>query len=385
MTINTKSPATFTTSILIGDPAFTNNAGHDSIPLMTTVGGAPVSAALEIQSTDSALLHPRMTTVQMNAIAVPTNGMVVYNTTANSLYLYTAGAWSPIDTSGGDVVGPGVSIAGDIAVFADTTGKVISDSGVNIGEIGVLLQEKMLSATPFRESMIMVAPPAGIQISNLTYLQFNASEGVGVFFVGDLMPLEFINNDFGPSNQICSLFTGDLPSSSTSPSALVELQSTTGAFLLSRMTTAQQNALLVPSGSAGMLLYNTDTGTFNGYNGSWVQLATGTGITWVDQTTTSVTMAVNTNYVSDNAGLVTLTLPTTCAFGSRFTITGKGSGGWKLAQNAGQQIHFGNTATTSGATGFLASTNQYDSVTLVCVTANTTFVVYSSIGNMTVN
>jgi len=110
-----------------------------------------------------------------------------------------------------------------------------------------------------------------------------------------------------------------------------------------------------------------------------------TGPEWINQTATSSNMTVNTNYVINNASLVTLTLPTTAAFGSTFQVTGKSAGGWKIAQNAGQQINFGNTATTSGTSGFLASTNQFDSVTFVCVTPNTQFVVYGSIGNITVN
>ena len=104
---------------------------------------------------------------------------------------------------------------------------------------------------------------------------------------------------------------------------------------------------------------------------------------WVDQTGTSVTMAVNTNYVADNAALVTLTLPSTAAFGSQFTVAGKGAGGWKIAQAASQQINFGNVATTSGTGGSLASSNAFDVVSLVCTTANTGFLVISSIGNIT--
>jgi hypothetical protein len=104
---------------------------------------------------------------------------------------------------------------------------------------------------------------------------------------------------------------------------------------------------------------------------------------WVDQTSTSVTMAVNTNYVADNVALVTLTLPSTAAFGSQFTVAGKGSGGWKIAQAASQQINFGNVVTTSGTGGSLASANAFDVVSLVCTTANTGFSVISSIGNIT--
>lgn len=105
--------------------------------------------------------------------------------------------------------------------------------------------------------------------------------------------------------------------------------------------------------------------------------------TWVDQTSASVTMAVNTGYVADNAGLVTLTLPATAALGSRFQVVGKGAGGWTIAQASGQSIKFG-TSTTTTTTGSLASTNANDCVELVCTTANTVFTVFSAQGNITV-
>ena len=106
------------------------------------------------------------------------------------------------------------------------------------------------------------------------------------------------------------------------------------------------------------------------------------GVTWVDQTGASVTMAVNTYYVADNAGLVTFTLPTTAALGSMFQIVGKGAGGWTLVEATGQTIQFG-TITTTVTTGSLSSSNRYDCITFVCTTANTVFTVYSSIGNIT--
>jgi hypothetical protein len=104
---------------------------------------------------------------------------------------------------------------------------------------------------------------------------------------------------------------------------------------------------------------------------------------WVNQTGTSVTMAVNTSYLANSSSLVTLTLPTTAAQFSVFQVAGNGSGGWKIAQAAGQQINFGNVTTTSGTGGSLASSNQYDSVTLLCTTANTQFTVLAPLGNIT--
>jgi hypothetical protein len=104
---------------------------------------------------------------------------------------------------------------------------------------------------------------------------------------------------------------------------------------------------------------------------------------WVEQTTTSVTMAENTCYITNNVALVTCTLPTTCAVGKRFILTGKGAGGWKIAQQAGQTI-YGATASTTGVGGSLASTATRDSVGLVCVTANVDFNVIESQGNLTI-
>ena len=111
---------------------------------------------------------------------------------------------------------------------------------------------------------------------------------------------------------------------------------------------------------------------------------TGSGIGWTEVTGTSQTMAADNGYVSSNPALVTLTLPTTAAFGTAITVLGKGAGGWKIAQGAGQQIHFGSVSSTAGATGYLSSTNQYDSIQLICITANNEWACIGSQGAITV-
>jgi hypothetical protein len=101
----------------------------------------------------------------------------------------------------------------------------------------------------------------------------------------------------------------------------------------------------------------------------------GGGYTWTEVTGTTQTMTANNGYITNNPALVTLTLPATAALGTTLSIAGKGAGGWKVAQNAGQQIFFGSSSTTSGATGYLQSTQQYDSIELLCITANTQWTV----------
>lgn len=113
--------------------------------------------------------------------------------------------------------------------------------------------------------------------------------------------------------------------------------------------------------------------------------AAGGGLTWTVVTGTTQAAAVNNGYIANNAGLVTVTLPSTSAVGDLVAVTGiNNATGWKIAQNGGNQIFFGNLSTTAGAGGSLASTATRDVVYLVCMTANATWNVVSSIGNITV-
>lgn len=118
--------------------------------------------------------------------------------------------------------------------------------------------------------------------------------------------------------------------------------------------------------------------------GSITIAGTGGSLAWTDVTGTTQAMAVNNGYTANNAGLVTLTLPSTAAYGSLLAVVGKGAGGWKIAQNASQLIHFGQSTTTTGTGGSLASTLQYDVVYVICTVANLEFTVVQSIGNLTV-
>ncbi len=105
--------------------------------------------------------------------------------------------------------------------------------------------------------------------------------------------------------------------------------------------------------------------------------------TYQEVTGTTVNLVANNGYVLNNVNLVTATLPATAAFGTTIIIIGKGVGGWKVEQQAGQTIHFEGTDTTPGITGSVASTNRYDCIELVCITADTDWVIRNSATNLT--
>ena len=54
------------------------------------------NAILDVTSTSKAFMPPRMTTTQKNAIASPTAGMVVYDSTLNKLSVRAASAWETV-------------------------------------------------------------------------------------------------------------------------------------------------------------------------------------------------------------------------------------------------------------------------------------------------
>lgn len=121
-------------------------------------------------------------------------------------------------------------------------------------------------------------------------------------------------------------------------------------------------------------------------SGSITINAIGGGFDWNIVTGSTQAMVAHNAYVENTTGLCTLTLPATSAIGDTIQVAGMNSAGsWKIAQNAGNQIFFGSASTTSGATGYIASTNAYDNVTLTCVSANANWIVTTSIGNITVN
>jgi hypothetical protein len=69
----------------------TNHFGGRVVIGTTTVA---TSAKLQVDSTNQGFLPPRMTTVQMNAIATPAPGLIVYNTSDNKHYGYNGTTWT---------------------------------------------------------------------------------------------------------------------------------------------------------------------------------------------------------------------------------------------------------------------------------------------------
>lgn len=200
---------------------------------------------------------------------------------------------------------------------------------------------------------------------------------------------------------------GELGSQAIASGGITTLDGDTGSATGSTVTIAGGTGITTSATAATVTIDNDGVITINGDSGSatgnTITIAGGTNVTtsatgstvtidasggssftWSEQTGTTQAMAVGNGYILNNAGLVTATLPATAAVGDLMEIVGKGAGGWLMAQNSGQTVHFGDQDTTTGAGGSLASTGRYDCISIICTTADTDFVIKSSNGNITV-
>ncbi len=99
----------------------------------------------------------------------------------------------------------------------------------------------------------------------------------------------------------------------------------------------------------------------------------------------SQALAVDNGYICiAPGGALSLSLPAVSSVGDIIEITLDGSASFTITQGAGQQIRLGNLATTAGVGGSLQSTQQGDSIRMVCSVANLKWNVLSSMGNPTI-
>lgn len=110
----------------------------------------------------------------------------------------------------------------------------------------------------------------------------------------------------------------------------------------------------------------------------------GAGMTW-STISSSQALAVNNGYICiAPGGALALSLPAVSARGDIIEVTLDGATSFSITQGAGQSIRIGNQSTTAGVGGSLTTTQQGDSLRIVCQTANLKWNVLSEMGNLTV-
>ena len=133
----------------------------------------------------------------------------------------------------------------------------------------------------------------------------------------------------------------------------------------------------IPPGSVGLITCILNSGTTAASWNASLNVTSGGSLNWQTISGTTQAAAIQNGYTIGNAGLTTVTLPATAPIGSIVAIAGQGAAGWTLAANAGQTIKMAGSTTSSG--GSLTSAAQFDSITVVCSVADTTWVVQAAI------
>ena len=215
----------------------------------------------------------------------------------------------------------------------------------------------------------------GLSSTTVNDLLYSPSSGV-IGYLATANSAGLLTNGSGVPAWVTATGTG-APVLATSPTLITPALGTPTSATLTNATG------LVPS--TGLAATGTpSSSTYLRGDNTWATIPTGTGITWQSTgASTTQAIAVNNGYFTQAVG-ITLTLPATAALGTEIYVTSSGVGIWTIAQNAGQNIQFGNLSTTVGTGGSLASTAIGDSITLVCSVANTTWAVIGSQGNITI-
>jgi len=229
---------------------------------------------------------------------------------------------------------------------------------------------------------------SGVTVSQYSTLVGAASNGITSVAPSSTSGIPLVSNgsSANPSYSTALVAGGGTGATTFNTNGVVISNTTTTGALAALTLSAGQLVIGATSAApaAATLTAGSGISITNGTNSITVASAGG-GVTWTVVTGTSQAASVNNGYIANNAGTVTVTLPATSAVGSVVAVTGiNNATGWKVAQNAGNQIFFGTSTTTAGTGGSLASTNIYDAVYLLCVTANANWVVINSVGNLTV-
>ena len=159
------------------------------------------------------------------------------------------------------------------AMRIDDEGRVISDlilSGetkpyglLTVGDGNIVVRGTNNSISVWNDSLSATASLSDGDSLGGSLLLRTSTGGSSIRLLGETLGGAFATATFAKGSV-------EIKSDIVKNSAILELESTTGALLLPRMTTTQRDALTAVN---GMIIYNSTTNKFQGYeNGAWTNL-----------------------------------------------------------------------------------------------------------------
>lgn len=238
------------------------------------------------------------------------------------------------------------------------------DSSISSGAICIGSKSKAYGATVTDGPSLSFGSndyPVGYDVNGLIYTD-GASRGYANFYLNDTQ------------------FFWPLFEYGTATASAVMVTDDAGSPILSG--TLSDGQLIIGSNGATPVAANLTAGAgiaISNDAGSITISATSLGFAWVGVSGTSQAASVENGYIIQNSSLTSVTLPGVAPLGSVVAVQGLGAGGWSLIANAGQVINVGALPTSTA--GSVSSTDQWDCIEVVCVVANTTWAMRSSVSS----
>lgn len=364
------STVTITSTVVGGIQTLDGNTGSATGSTVTITTGSS-------NNSGNALFDASGSTVMLNASDISSNtawGRISLGSLTsgaeNSCFGAAAG-FSITSGSQNTVFGENAFASGTITGSGNLAlGRSAGNSFNSSGDYNIYLNSVGVNA---ESHTLRIGNATGTGISELTAAYIAGIDGVNVGSVAKVLTMA--SDKIGTATITAGTGISVTPSANTI---------TVAAATSVPTTFTADSGTATPSSNNINILGGTNVTTSASGSTVTINSTGGSSFTWNEITGASSAMAVNNGYIANNAGVVTLTLPSTAAVGDVVRVTGKGAGGWQIAQNSGQTIFFGSSTSTPGATGHIDSTLRRDGVELVCVTANNDWNVISAQGNISV-
>lgn len=342
---------------------------------LVTINGAVVAAGTNPVRTDGTGANTMAVEVQISQALAATDATKIglsnfdsaaFTVDANGFVQLVSGGTPMVSITVDANTGPGTN------PVVPTAGGALTISGAAVAAHSVPIETRSRAANAFNVEVQYAAAVAATDATKSGLAHFDSAK-----FSCDANG--FVSTS---GTGIASTITGDTGGALSPTAGNWNIVGGTVAAGTNPLKTAGSGSTLTVNAQISQAIASTDAtkiglSNFNSSqfsvdaNGFVTAIAAPPLFPFTDVSGTSASMAINNAYTANNAGLVTLTLPSTAAYGSWVWVVGKGAGGWRIAQNAGQTIHYGNKVTTTGATGHLDSTLQYDSIMLICTITDT--------------